>query len=420
MSPASMHRRGFTLLEVMIASALGVIVLATGLMVGTQMQKRALFEEQTMMAQVTGRAVKELLTTDLSRAGTGMGNTPISFGLTPDDDRSAITVWPNPDLTGNETPLGPDASFTPAPTAALASDVLQLYWGETSGMITLAPCADAPDVGRYRTSDLSTFCTTTNPSNELVNPTQPTIAVLVSGGNKVACPVKVSGVMAGTPGRLTVHGPDLEVPYSPACSGALDAEFWKPTGVKADVENWLALRLGGAAYRVNWRDNIPTLESRAPGQPTWSVVSRDVERMTVREGIIDLSAGHNALNWYPSGPDDTVARPYISQCTLADFNSGPCRIDLKGPDDQDLLLPITDEELQKRMRQRVRELEITLVVRTRRINQDAVLGGQDEEGHEQDGYKRRRLTFRVLSRNFAAVGLLRPPPKDDDEVVVTP
>ncbi|RKH30011.1 prepilin-type N-terminal cleavage/methylation domain-containing protein [Corallococcus praedator] len=415
MSPTSMQRRGFTLLEVMIASALGVIVLTTGLVVGTQMQKRALFEEQTMMAQVTGRAVKELFTTDLARAGTGMGNTPISFDT--DDERSAITVWHKPDLTGNDTPLGPDPDFVPAPTEDLESDALQLYWGETNGMMTLAPCTEAPNVGRYRSNDLTTFCTGKDPSNGMVNPAQPTIAVLVSGGNKVACPVRIDTVMAGAPGKFTVHAPTPEVPSSPKCKGEVDTEFWKPTGVKTDVENWLALRLGGAAYRVNWKNNIPTLEYRAPGQAAWSVVSRDVEQMTVREGIIDLFEARNIVTWYPDAPAAGITRPYISECTLADFNAGPCKIDLKGADGVDLPAPATQEELHRRMRQRIRELEVTLVIRTRRINQDAILGGQDEEGRDQDGYKRRRFTFRILARNFAAVGMLRPVAKAEEVVV---
>lgn len=412
-----MQRRGFTLLEVMIASALGVIVLTTGLVVGTQMQKRALFEEQTMMAQVTGRAVKELFTTDLARAGTGMGNTPISFNT--DDERSAITVWHKPDLqSGAGTTLSPDADFQAAPTEALKSDALQLYWGETSGMLTLAECAP-PDALSYRTSDGNSFCTTKNPSHGLEDPLQPTLAVLVSGGNKMACPVRVSTITDGSPGKLTIHPPNLEVPRSPTCDALVDSSFWKPSGSgKTDVENWLALRLGGAAYRVNWKNNIPTLEYQAPGQAAWSVVSRDVEQMIVREGIIDLENPKNALTWYPDAPPLGVVRPPISECTVADFNAGPCKIDLKGHDGVDLASPANDPELRKRMRQRLRELEVTLVIRTRRINQDAVLGGQDEEGHDRDGYKRRRFTFRILARNFAAVGMLRKVVKDED--VVTP
>ena len=177
MKPSSFHDRGFTLLEVMIASALGIVVLATGLVVGTQMQKRALFEEQTMMAQVTGRAVKEQLTLDLARAGAGMGNTPLSFA---DGERSAITVWSRPDLTAGvpNSSMVADPTFVPAPTAALVSDAIEIYWGDTGGMVTLNLCSGSNSFRKTATE----FCTAPNPTLTMSS----TPAILVSGGLKLS------------------------------------------------------------------------------------------------------------------------------------------------------------------------------------------------------------------------------------------
>ncbi|WP_375756531.1 PilW family protein [Corallococcus exercitus] len=408
MKPSSLHDRGFTLLEVMIASAIGVIVLTTGLVVGTQMQKRALFEEQTMTAQVTGRAVKEMITLDVSRAGTGMGNTPISFNT--NDERSAITVWSKPDLkTGIGTTLGADTNFEPPPTGFPASDALQLYWGDTNGMITLTTC---PSLSRVREEDATTgvtFCTRPNPSTALVDTTNPTLAVLASGGNKKACPVLVDSVQAAN-AKLVIKAATAQFPRSDLCA---NKDLW--TKASGDIENWVALRLSGAAYRVNWKGGIPTLEYRAPNQTAWSVLSRDVEQLTVREGVVNLTAGgNNKLDWYPG--DNTLnpsaPHPAISECTLARYTSDACKTDDRGPDGSALPAPGTyadpKAEVIRRLRQRVRELEVTLVIRTRRINRDADMTGTDEEGQAKDGYTRRRYTFRVAARNMA-VGLTRAP-----------
>ncbi|NOK07606.1 PilW family protein [Corallococcus exercitus] len=425
MKHARFHGRGFTLLEVMIASALGVMVITTGLVVSAQMQKRALFEEQTMTAQVTGRAVKEMLTLDIARAGTGMGNAPISFitaGVT--DERSAITVWRQPDLkTGVGTPFGADANFEPPPVGFPVSDAIQFYWGDTNGMITLTPCTTG-NVGKVRRSK-SEFCAKPNASTAMVTPSGPTSAIMVSGGNRVACPVTITAISpsATDPSTITVNGALAE---SPMCDDfSSGSTIWTPTS-GSDVVNWLALRLGGAAYRVNWKGGIPTLEYRAQGSATWSVLSRDVEQLTVREGVVDFDPAlkatldqYYAMEWYPSVAGETnhrnpgVAHPAISECDEAKYNLNACKADDLDANGNPLpglsTFPAADrkKEVIKRLRQRVRELEVTLVIRTRRINRDADMTGTDEEGLAKDGYTRRRYTFRVAARNMT-VGLQRP------------
>ncbi|MHA7628097.1 PilW family protein [Corallococcus sp. M7] len=401
MKQTFVNDRGFTLLEVMIASSLGVIVLATGLVVGTQMQKRALFEEQTMVAQITGRAVKEHLTGDLSRAGAGMGNAPISFSDT--NLSSPIMVWSKPDLTtGLDTPLAADPAFVKAPTPELESDVIQVYWGNTRNMLTLKGCGGGSSLRDTNT----TYCTASAPSTDIVSGGEVPV-VFVSGGNKWACPATLVSVNNGTD-RLTIKDPFTSSYCQQASSWAFGAATTEP-------ENWLALRLEGAAYRVNWASNIPTLEYQAPGMATWAVLSRDVEQLTVREGVMDFdptkvpSAGKPTLDWYPgdNSYNPGTKHPPISKCTKAQYATKACWPGKALDGTTDVALPATDEELIRELRQRVRLLEISLVVRTRRANQDAVLSGVDEEGYVQDGYKRRRFTFTVEPRNFASVGLVR-------------
>lgn len=403
MKTSSLQGRGFTLLEMMIASALGVVVITTGLVVGTQMQKRALFEEQTMTAQVTGRTVKDVLVADVWRAGVGMGNTPLAFDV--DDERSAITVWHRADLTAGVLPAMPaDATFVQAPTAALASDALQLYWGETNGAITLASCPG----GAFRNGN--TFCALPEASTALVTPSGPTLAVMASGGRRMACPVNITAVAPGPPGpgstsTITTDGADK----NPACIDG--AAAWNaPTGLAIDVVNWMAMRLGGVAYRVNWANNIPTLEYRPVGEAKWLALSRDVEQLTVREGLIDFNTPDNALQWFPNEgmlPVPAQAHPAISECTLTKYDTNECSLGLLEADGSAVVKPPNDLDLRKRLRQRVRQLEVTLVIRTRRSNQEAIQPGLDEEGFVRDGYSRRRFTFTVEPRNFMSVGMVR-------------
>ncbi|WP_158626571.1 PilW family protein [Corallococcus interemptor] len=434
MKHTSIQGRGFTLLEVMIASALGVVVLTTGLVVGAQMQKRALFEEQTMTAQVTGRAVKEMLALDIARAGAGMGNAPIAFAKAGGgtDERSAISVYYRPDLkTGTGTPFGADANFELPPVGFPASDAIQLYWGDTAGMIKLAPCANS----KVRESK-SSFCGTPVASAAMITPSGPASAIMVSGGNRPACPVSITAISQGTvgppatPSTITVNGALLE---SPTCESTTSTH-WAPKDA-GDLVNWMALRLNGAAYRVNWKGGSPALEYRAVGAANWTVLSRDVEHLSVREGVVDFdnalkgTSGEYAMEWYPGVGTDTnwrnpgLPHPAISQCDEAQYTLNTCRTDDRGPDGNPLpaINSITaadrKAEVIKRLRQRVRELEVTLVIRTRRVNRDADMTGTDEEGQARDGYTRRRYTFRVAARNMT-VGLQRPVDPSASVVVI--
>ncbi|MBU8896358.1 type II secretion system GspH family protein [Corallococcus sp. M34] len=401
--------RGFTLLEVMVAAGLAVIVLATGLAVGMQMQRRAIFEEQTMMAQVTGKAVKDLLTTDIERAGLGMGNSPTSFGQ--NDQRVALSAWTEPNLktTVAQPSLMADMGFS-LPSgiyANMRSDALQLFWGDTQSMITLAPCTGIPSV---REGGSDNYCTGPNPPMDLQPPTgQMTPALVVNPFQTgipplPACQILISSINSSS--QKVNANPGTNSDTNDACSSTNDGRNkldWRQTG-------WRIMRTLGAAYRVNWvsAGTEPQLEYLPPGPATsWQVVSRDVERMKVRMGVMDLISPNADLRWFP---DAAAGRPAIDACTIAKMSSGECSLDSPPASGGPLLpLPTTDAGLVLQLRERVREVEITLTIRTRRADRDAVdLTAVDEEGMVKDGYKRRTFTFRVTPRNFAATGLLPP------------
>ncbi|WP_426756445.1 PilW family protein [Myxococcus sp. Y35] len=387
--------RGFTLLEVMIASAIGLVVLGAGLVAAMQMQRRAQFEEQTMMAQTTGRVVMELISADLQRAGAGMGNAPIVFSDT--RTQTAVQVWTEPDLRVADAtrPFPADNGFALPPAGHLeefASDVLQIHWGDTRGMVTLAPCGGDVSVR----DGPQGFCTVPNPSSRL----QPaaataTPAFVVNPNRNLACHLRVANVDTGS-NRLTADvGTGTETTTVGPCGNPDDGLWNLPN---PDRESWRVMQAQSSAYRVNWASGTPTLEYLGHGAADWVVLSRDVERLKVRLGVMS-HAPPLGFRWFP---DDDAGLPALDACTRT-----TCAID-QHP--SEVAPPANDEDLRLRLRQRIREVEVTLVVRTPRQDREAFDPdapiGVDAEEFPEDGYKRRTFTFRVMLRNFAAGGLL--------------
>ncbi|NVJ18188.1 prepilin-type N-terminal cleavage/methylation domain-containing protein [Myxococcus sp. AM010] len=394
--------RGFTLLEVMIASAIGLIVLGAGLVAAMQMQRRSHFEEQTMLAQTTGRVVMELISADLQRAGAGMGNAPIVFS----DMRTqtAVQVWTEPDLTAADAtrPFAADASFGLPPAGhleELVSDVLQIHWGDTRGMVTLAPCGGPPPPasGPVRTGPEG-FCTVNNPSTRLQPVTAPsTPAFVVNPNENVACHVRVTNV--DTASNLITANPGIGVDTISSGPCAEPAQgIWNFANPVQDT--WRIMQAQSATYRVNWASGTPTLEYLGPGAADWVVLSRDVEHLKVRFGVMS-HVPPLGFRWFP---DEATNLPEIDACTAV-----TCPID-QHP--LEAAPPANDDELRLRLRQRIREVEVTLVVRTPRPDREAFDPdepiGKDKEEFPIDGFKRRTFTFRVMLRNFAAGGLQPP------------
>ncbi len=388
-----MNQRGFTLLEMMVSSAIAIILLAGAMGVAVQFQKRSVFEEQTMIAQLTGRAVKDLIASDLLHAGGGMGNATVTFSE--GDERSPISVITEPDLSVAHALFPADASpfaLPPAPYDALfRSDAIQLWWGDADLMTPLGDCNGGGGY-RVRMGDSFTFCTPPTPNTALAGEE----AVVANPQVGFGCHVHVQNVNAASqrinanPGR---NGSNIT---TGRCADEDDAA-WTQAG-------WQVMATAGASYRVNWVSGSPVLEYDPPDPPeiNWVPISREIERLKVRQALVDLNNPLGEHRWFP---DPAAGRTKaIDQCTLADTAAGgPCESPGLTP------TPTTDAELRRALQQRVRELEVTLVVRSQRADSAKITPGflpLDEDGFPQDGYKRRTFTFRLHPRNFSFAGLL--------------
>ena len=145
--------RGFTLLELMVASSLSLIVLAAALWSAAELQRRGTFEESLMEAQNTLRAVRELLVVETQRAGMGIGSARMVYNAS-SAGRYALIVSPQDPFDGtgwfprvngdNFVPISPNAGY-----AKLRSDAFQVWsWDSGAqdefenviGMVSLYPC----------------------------------------------------------------------------------------------------------------------------------------------------------------------------------------------------------------------------------------------------------------------------------------
>ena len=107
-------------METLVASAMGLLVLTATLTVGVQLQRKALFEQQSSLIQGGTQAVTEFFGPMLQRAGEGMGNARINLGGT--SFAYAIQVTSRgplhrvPELlTAAGRLRGPDLRLSPAP-----------------------------------------------------------------------------------------------------------------------------------------------------------------------------------------------------------------------------------------------------------------------------------------------------------------
>lgn len=386
-------RRGFTLVELMIGSAVSLMLIAMALGASVQLQRRSTQEQQTMLTQANGRALKEFLSSELLRVGAGMGNATMVFSQ--GDTRQGLTVWTAPDLSVGRAPLlaaDPSFKLPPAsgPYAGMASDALQLWWGDSRGLIELDDCAGGKAY-RVREGGAERFCTAPSPPTDLQPVTgQTTPAFLVNASQSLACHVEVRQVQSASREVSAFAGTGTLRTQTGPCVDTQDA-VWERTG-------WLLMRAQGSSYRVNWASGDPILEYLAAGATTWTEMSRDVERLKVRQGLIDLSQPQLPLRWFP---DAAAGRPGLDACTRG---QAQCAVDT-GPADAPEAAPTSDAELRRLLQERVRSVEVTLVVRSPRRDLNSVQAGAvDDEGFPRDGYRRRTLTFRVSLRNPAIAG----------------
>ncbi|HTS82233.1 MAG TPA: hypothetical protein VMH40_16640 [Myxococcaceae bacterium] len=388
-----MSARGFTLMETMLASALGVMVLTATLTVGVHLQSRAFREQQTSLIQGGSQAMADFLGPMLQRAGEGMGNARISLG-------GATYAYAIQATTGD--PFQGFANFSPPPPAYAnrISDSLQIRWADPTTVVPMTACAlSGSDGGTGSFSrDTSGLCTLTQASGFdagtalfLVNPDLPEACSHVTTGT----------AQLGNPG---VHAPFVPSQPYPNSSDPAAGDGCAMGGSLFATPGTTMMAAGGLTLRVNWASGAPVLEytNRAPPLPTdtWTELSRDVEQMTIGLGVTNLAADAGVpLTWYP-GADGGVP---IDACVGAN-PSGSCAV--PGGMGAPALDPTTWDALMRR----VRAVEVHLVARSTRRQGTGTAsadGGSfvlDADGNPDDGYVRRTLVVTLATRNFKLAG----------------
>ncbi|HET9158676.1 MAG TPA: hypothetical protein VFN91_18520 [Myxococcaceae bacterium] len=386
-----MTARGFTLMETLVASAMGLLVLTATLTVGLQLQRKAIFEQQRSLVQGGTQAVTEFFGPMLQRAGEGMGNARINLG-------GASFAYAIQVTTGDTFSGFPDFAAPPQIYADRISDSLQLRWADPTAVVPLASClmsgADGGTGGFSREG--GGLCTVTQASLASGTP-----VFVVNPDLPEACSQIVTGPSSsGTPG---IHAPTL--PATPYPSST-DAPAGDPCSIKGSLyatQRTVLMAAGGVTFRVNWAGGSPVLEytQRAPPLPgdSWIEVSRDVEQMTVALGVRDLTADAGVpLTWFPAD-----GRGSIDQC-VGMSPGGSCTV--PGGMGSPALDPTTWDALMRR----VRAVEVRLIARSSRRERTGTMGpdgtsfARDEDGNPDDGFVRRTLVLTLAPRNYQLAG----------------
>jgi type IV pilus assembly protein PilW len=384
--------RGFTLIEVLIAATVSLVVITLAVAVGVRLQRRGQMEERTTETQNAARAARDLMAASIQRAGAGAGTVPLVVG---DDGTGDVdlryAVWP---LTGAQaTDAGPQGTY-----AALVSDGLEVWETDPGLMVPLKQCQGGG--GTPRPWANNQLCTAVQPRPELVG----RLAAVVGLDLPVrtaACLGQLGAVgnQGGTPSIDWTPGlPGRPTPASHFC-GSFPAST---AGTVWQSNDLYLMPVTARAYRVRWQGSAPTLEMDPDGfagPQDFTPVSRDIERLQVRMGVMPSDDPSTGVLYFP---DPAANRPALSQCThttcspFVTWDAGTLAGD-DGPGS-------ARDELMRR----VRLVELIITARSQRVDvpeQGAPLGGTDEDGNINDGFKRRHSVIRVAPRNFGYTGL---------------
>ncbi len=405
--------RGFTLIELMIAGAMSVVVIAGVLSAGMYLQQQGMKELQLMQAQVAGRASADQLTIDLQTAGLGIGSARVNQGGTNSASAIAITT---------DDPYAADSSFAlpTAPYAGAISDSITLMSGDPTVMLSMG-CFGSGGGSCSSCRFRDAFGPEARAATDVPGTLNGQTIVFVNPALNASCVHQVTG-LPGTNRFETSPGRNNNPPPAGDPCETTSAPFWCTAGA-------YALQLNTVSYRINWKPRVvgqpqrPRLQRDpdGPGPLPWQDLMWDVEQMTFRLGLTDFTPNINNLTFFP----DTVAgRPGLDQCT-----AGSCPVVPGG------ILPVAvapapradvlaadvggDANLARRLQleRRVRVVEVSLVTRSASADRtrEQPLGVRnaqgewpafrlDEEGFPLDGYSRRRLVFQVTPRNFRLSG----------------
>ncbi|NMO16055.1 prepilin-type N-terminal cleavage/methylation domain-containing protein [Pyxidicoccus fallax] len=391
---ASRGARGFTLMEVMIASSLSLTLLAGAITAGVYLQRRGILEERTMEVQNAGRAARDLLAPAIQRAGAGFGKArlDVSGNGALLDQRYAIWVTTNAvaaDFAGDFSFAPPAGNY-----AHLISDAVEIWEADSSRMVRLSNrCGAASAWDGDDTVCVDNLPAGTFPDNSL--------AVIVNVvADQPAVQTACVGMVSGS-----APGPNGVVNWRPGLPG-------RPPPPISDCDDQTPSQYGGGnvmmpltvrSFRVNWFTRAPVLEMDpdGPGPAPYQAMARDIERIKVRLGVFNPGNPIADVVYFPEQP----LRPLgVDECTNAtcwalvptpsmpqganDFGSGSAR-----------------DELMRR----VRMVELSITARTLQPEAEAVQRGlngatRDAENNPIDGFKRRHFIQRIAPRNFAISG----------------
>ncbi len=388
--------RGFTLIEVMIASSLSLLVLTGAISVGVYLQRRGMMEERTMEVQNAGRAARDLLVPAIQRAGAGFGKARLHIGNLSGqlDQRYAIWVTTNAQFTGDSTFAPPSGVY-----ASRISDAIEIWDADSSRSL---PLTKACGGGVWNGSAV---CTNNTPDSGIPSNS---FAVVTHPEAQVACVGVVGATTVGTTISWTAGVPDRALPGSSECASNTTAGPPYNPGAPSET---LLMPLNVRAYRVNWITGRPVLEEDADGSAgplTYQPMAQDIERIKVRLGLQDLT--NLAATDFTFFPDAATGNPAVDTCAANAANNTACWARIPGGTTTPMsgTLRGVGSAIDELMR-RVRIVELSITARTQQPDIEAVQNGangstNDDEGNPVDGYKRRRFIQRVYPRNFALAG----------------
>ncbi|AKQ69038.1 Type IV fimbrial biogenesis protein PilW [Myxococcus hansupus] len=390
--------RGFTLIELMVASTLSMLVLAAAIGVSVHLQRRGLMEERIMETQNTGRAARDLLAFSVQRAGAGIGSLSLTGGQLPAgtaDVFYAVSVRTRAEFPG-------DPSFVPPLDGNLLSDALDVWETDPGRMVLLTGCGSGGGGPAWADTRLCISELLRPPPAFLDNAV---IAVVRPGSNTSrgwACIGQVTSRVAegvewtpGIPGRPSPGDGNCH-PNAAVAGGVWNATETNPIYL---------LPVSSRSFRVNWPEGRPTLEMDVDGPSgpaAYGPVSQDIEQLQIRLGVVDPGAPMNgAVRFFP---DPGMNRPALETCT-----QGTCAAHVTWTWDPGVPVPpdrgpgSAGDELMRR----VRLVELSITARSQRVELlgDEAGGGIDDWGNPQDGFKRRHTVVRLAPRNFAFVGV---------------
>ncbi|HZI13287.1 MAG TPA: prepilin-type N-terminal cleavage/methylation domain-containing protein, partial [Myxococcus sp.] len=239
MSKSFSPSRGFTLLEVMIASTLSLLVIAGAVSVGVYLQRRGILEERTMEAQNAGRAARDMLVPAVQRAGAGFGKARLNVGNNGGvlDQRYAVWVTTNAPFTGDSTFAPPTGVY-----AGLISDALEVWDADSARAVQLRN-TDPACAGNVW--DGTKVCAYNIPTDG--GPASGSLAVVTNPEESTACVGLVGSARSSTTLAWAAGVPGGSLPSGAPCStpASLGAVFTSGRS--------LLMPLSVRAYRVNWR-----------------------------------------------------------------------------------------------------------------------------------------------------------------------